>query len=140
MASSNMGARPPELKTATVVRLPTAAPRKVRQHWNRRTGELRKQLPQFPSARALWPEQRRAVESARLIRDMGRTPELVIATAIYRALGKMDRAKVRAFVAILSITDRESGSAALEWLKVLDGDNSGQVKRALERLESGEWE
>lgn len=135
-----MGARPPELKTAAVVRLPTAAPRKVRQHWNRKTGELRKQLPQFPATRALWPDQRKALETARLIKQMSRSPELLIASAIFHAMDAMDRTKVRAFIAMLTLKDRENGLAALEWLRMLDGDGTKEVHHALERLESGEWE
>lgn len=126
----------------TVVQLPTSAPRKVRQTMGlRELREAVKQLPQFPKARSLWPEQRKALESAKIIDSMTRSPELLMITAIFRALGELDRAKVQAFCAMTGLKDDHlAATQASEWLKVISGNDATTINYALTRFRAGEWE
>lgn len=127
--------------SAPVIPLPTAATRKVRQRWSKvRKADL-DALLRFPQSRSLAPWQREALNSAKLVRDLERTPELLIVTAIFRALGDLDRIKVQAFIAMAAEREGHIAVRALEWLKVVDGDKCARdVNVALSRLERGEWE
>lgn len=71
--------------STNVVRLPTAAPRQVRQNYNRSTRAARKELPQL-QVQYMSPWQRRAMTTAQAVEDMPRTTEMELLSAICRAL------------------------------------------------------
>lgn len=134
--------------TAEIVRLPTAAKCKVRYpktKAERKARELhRKMHPelQFPENLHLWPFQRKALASAKIIDSIEQTPALLIVTAMFSMLSELDRMKVKAYCAIAGLKAPIAGTQTVEWLSLFDGDygDAVTVHRALERLRNGEWE
>lgn len=128
-----------------VVRLPTAAPRKVKQRRNKATREARSHLPKFPDDRTIfarWPWMRDALDKARLIAQVKPTPELVIISAMFRALPELERLKVQAVVAQMGLNAPEAALPAVEWLHFTGGmityGERQNIHAALEMLASGE--
>ena len=88
-----------------VVILPTAARRQVQQNYNESTRAERRRLREenpWPGQH-LYPGQRRAIENAKLVQEVERTPELAMLLAIFAALDPETRAKVDEQLALMGI-------------------------------------
>ena len=134
--------------SAVVVKLPTAAPRKVHQRWNKRTRAALEHCAPFPKARsylARHPWQKQALTVARGIRLMESSGEaaLMIATAMFKLLEPLDQLRVQAYCGMIGATGERNAIAAVDWLTfavtATDEERRG-IKRALLALESGEAE
>jgi hypothetical protein len=103
---------------------------------------MKAELPQFPRDRFMDPNQREAMTSARLIREIDVTPELIIATALFQVMGEREQLKVRALVAIAGIRQPRNGSLAGEWLDYIGNSLSygrrNDIAHALAKLDAGE--
>jgi len=75
--------------STNVVRLPTAAPRKVQQRYNRYMREFRAANP--------WPGDHQRPES-RYASSISQTPELLIAMAVFKCLTDEQKAQARHMV------------------------------------------
>ena len=134
--------------SAAVMKLPTAAPRKVQQRWNKQTRAALKHCAPFPKARtylARYPWQRQALTVARGIKLMDSSGEaaLMIATAMFKLLDPLDQIKVQAYCGMIGASGEPNAIAAVDWLTfaVTASDQERyNIKRALEALESGEAE
>lgn len=82
---------------SNVVRLPSAARRKVKQNQNRAAMEARAALPRFPIERFEFPTVRSAIPVARELLAMGSnmTPELELLTALLATLDGDTRQKMK---------------------------------------------
>ncbi|BBC74403.1 conserved hypothetical protein [Altererythrobacter sp. B11] len=88
-----------------VVRLPTAARRKVQQPCNAAARAARKAFREacpWPGE-YLFPNERAAMKTAEVMRDMTATPELELLTAICSVLSEEQRAKVSESLAVRAI-------------------------------------
>jgi hypothetical protein len=139
--------------SAAVVRLPTAARRKVRYPQTKAEHAAvethRKMHPelQFPEHRSRFaraPWMRKALEQAKLMDNCVQTPELALALATFMALEKADKAKVEAFLTIMTIKDGDNRSAAsaLAWVRYhnADAQTRADIVRALDAYRNGEAE
>lgn len=135
-------------ETSTVVRLPTAAPRKVRHPQTRAEREAAERHPiRFPEKRSRYaqaPWMRKALEQAKLMDACTQTPEFALALAMFLSLDKGDKAKVEAFLTIMKIRDGGSTAAsnALAWVRFqsADGEEKADIARALDAYRNGEAE
>lgn len=122
-----------------VVKLPTAAPRKVRNPQTRAAFAEKAKLPRFPADRFVFPCIRETAKDARAILELQRTPELLIATAIYRALTDQDKTRVEVFAS--GFLDEAAGRSAYTWLRVNSGGRTvGQtadLTRAMDLIKEG---
>ncbi|KRA62169.1 hypothetical protein ASD89_24105 [Caulobacter sp. Root656] len=106
-------------QTAQVLRLPTAASRKVRQvgKWADRQ-HLMEALPQFTGEYlAPWQreEERRRAARRELMADAKRTPELALVLAVHSVLSPKQRATVKSLLKVLAVTvPGDSTTIALE--------------------------
>ena len=129
--------------TAAVVKLPTAAPRQVKQRWNRQTRALREQLPQFPKDRARFafrPEMHRAMKEARLILECEPSPAMRLATALLLSADEAAQRKAEIFLALQA--NSEAARQALALIRYETGSTSHKldVSRAFELILNGEAE
>lgn len=104
---------------SNVVRLPTAAPRKVKQNQNRAAMKARAALPRFPIERFQYPSVRAAVPVARELLAMrpNMTPELELMTALLDALDDETREKIRRHLIPAVVAERRSALQAMALLK-----------------------
>ena len=103
--------------SAVVVRLPTAAARKVQQPWNRARFAAREQLSQFPRDHYRTPAERRALERAAIIKQIEPSAALAIATALFRQLDDLAQLEVLGRCGISAATSGKPCVAqAVEWL------------------------
>lgn len=121
---------------SNVVRLPTAAPRKVKQpHFQTRAyyravGEL----PRHPAEFRTGP-QRRAELQAAVLMEMDKSAALVIASAIFQAMDEAKQAMVLGYCTALAGTDE--GRQASAWLSLITANygTSSMVKSAMRLAE-----
>jgi hypothetical protein len=105
--------------TANVVRLPTAARRKVQQHMNAGARAARKVLREETP----WPGEfifageREAMKTAELLADLNPSAELQLLTAICAALDDTARAKVIETLAPGAAAGRRAAKQALAILR-----------------------
>jgi hypothetical protein len=128
-----------------VVRLPTAAPKKVRQCWSRTKAADRKALLRFPdNYKPHWQRvrEKRAAENAALMLESNGDTALLLAVTIYNILD--DRQRARAKGQLLGHLCRDpNGQArnAIAWLEAYDsafrGDRS-QARAIAEAMRDGE--
>jgi hypothetical protein len=95
----------------TVVRLPTAAPRQVRQRFNRHTREPLEQMRSQWKGRMLYPHTRAALKRAELIRSVERTPALCAALAMFKSLDEAAQRKALTFIKIMALTSPSAAQA-----------------------------
>lgn len=98
--------------SAAVVRLPTAAPRKVRQCWSRTTKADREALLRLPVIHRT-PEEREAERSAAIIGELEMTPELAMAFAMFQVMQPIDQIRAQGFLALMA--DSAGVRAAIEY-------------------------
>lgn len=119
---------------SNVVRLPTAATRKVKQPcMSRKYFAAKAELPKHP-ADYMTPQQRKAMKSAETLIKMGKSAELFIATAIFQTMDREAKAKVQLYCALAAETDE--GAQANEWLRLIASNygDSTMVKSCMKRL------
>ena len=133
--------------TAALVKLPTAAPRKVRQRWNKTTRAALAELPRFPEDRtylARYPWMREALAKARIIKGMDTgDAALMIATAMFKVLGERDQLLVQALCGTAAARGAKAGLYAVDWLEyavMAKAAEKHDIKRALEMLAEEEGE
>jgi hypothetical protein len=102
--------------TTNVVRLPTAAPRKVSQHHNRNTRALKLSLPQFPG-KYISPGVRAMLPVASALEDLRHTPELELLIAMCTALGDDARFRIEVFLREQILVGNRAASQALAGLR-----------------------
>lgn len=104
---------------SNVVRLPTAAPRKVKQNYGRAAIKARAALPHFPIERFEYPSVRSAIPVARELLAMrpNMTPELELMTALLNALDDETREKIRQHLIPAVVAERRSALQAMALLK-----------------------
>lgn len=122
---------------SAVVRLPTAASRQVRQRWNKDTRALRKELPQFPRDRWIFPSIREAMPTARLIADVDMNAGLCLAMAIYATLDDAQKAKVRGLLAEHGLSGARQ-ALALVAMQTSTFGRQWDIRQALDLIENGE--
>ncbi len=100
-----------------VVKLPTAARRKVQQRWNKQTRAARTALPQFPGE-FIFPGERRMMPIAETFVRLrtGVTLETELLTAICWALDDDARAKAVGALATGAAGDRQTALDAMHIL------------------------
>jgi hypothetical protein len=131
-----------------VVRLPTAAKRKVRYPQTKaENAAAERHFPKFPETRSRYaraPWMRKALEQAKLMDNVEQTPAFALALALFMACGKLERSKARAFLAIMTMKDGPSRSAAsaLAWLQYQEADemDKASIIQALSAVRDGEVE
>jgi|GEM_PF-3652834 len=115
------------LAAPNVVMLPHAAPRQVRQRWNKETRaerqRLRRECP-WPGVYQQ-PHARDADKLAATMREAERTPALMIASAILGGMNEADRQRVM----IVLAANAQGGTAV---------DNQALVLASLSRMTFGE--
>lgn len=120
------------LKEAGVVRLPTAAPRKVEQTWNRRTRQGRKALPQF-TGEHISQQRRNALKDAKILLEMdSASAAICLALAIFDSMAPAAKARIRS-----KIIERGRGRDFGPLAVLLEPRNFGQqwdLQWALERV------
>lgn len=121
-----------------VVRLPTAAPRQVKQPCNAAGRAARKALREetpWPGEH-LFPGQRQAMKTAELLSELQPTPELELLTAICAALDDTARAKVVEILAPRVATGRRTAMQALAVLRStrMTVGESNDLHNAMRRL------
>ncbi|WCT76335.1 hypothetical protein [Novosphingobium humi] len=104
---------------SNIIRLPTAAPRKVKQNLGRAAMKARAALPRFPIERFEYPSVRSAIPVARELLAMrpNMTPELELMTALLNALDDDTREKIRQHLIPAVVADRRSALQAMALLK-----------------------
>ena len=128
-----------------VVRLPTAAPKKVRQCWSRTKAAERKALLRFPdNYKPHWQrvQEKRAAENAALMMDSGATTALLLAATIYNILDSKQRARVKGqLLGHLCRDPNGQARNAIAWIEAYDsafrGDRS-QARAIAEARRDGE--
>lgn len=121
-----------------VVRLPTAAPRQVKQNHNKLSRAARAELPRFPD-KYIYPSIRAAMPMARSIlemRESAATPEMELLTALCAALDDTARAKVAEVLAPGVTAGRRSAmqaSAIFRTTRMTFGE-SCDLNNAIKRL------
>jgi hypothetical protein len=133
--------------SGVIVPLPTAAPRRVKQRWNKTTRAALAELPRFPEDRtylARYPWMRDALSKARIIKSMdtGGTA-LMIATAMFKVLGERDQLVVQAICGTAAAQGAKAGLYAVDWLDyavMAKFAEKHDIKRALEMLGDEEGE
>jgi hypothetical protein len=105
--------------TTNVVRLPTAARRKVHQHCNAASRAARKALrDEAPwPGEFIFPSERAAMKTAELLADLKPSAELQLLTAICAALDDTARAKVIETLAPSVAAGRQTAEQALAILR-----------------------
>jgi hypothetical protein len=93
-ASPDFAASDFTLDQCGVVRLPTAAPRRVEQTWNRRTREARKALPQF-TGEHISADRRNALKDAAILQDVRPSEALSLALALFFSLDPEGQQRTR---------------------------------------------
>ena len=129
--------------SAAVVRLSTAAPRKVQQRWNKHTRAMRQELPQFPQDRsrfAFFPQMHEAMKEARLILDCEPTAAIRLAMSLFLAADDRTKRRVEMFLALQA--GSEAAKQALAMVRLENGDQRHKlfVSRAIDLITSGEVE
>lgn len=108
---------------SNVVRLPTAARRKVQQRYNKQyraaAAEMRAQWP----GRYIPPHVRAQLPDAAALLLMERTPELLLAIAMFEALDEGQRMQVRAQCEMLQHTGPAARGAAASIRRRTIGDS-----------------
>ena len=121
-----------------VVRLPTAAPRKVRYCQTKAERAAKARLPQFPD-RFIYSGVRAKAAQARALVELERTPELVIASALFQALDTTQKMRTQIFAA--AFAESGGGKRACAWLRILAGGRSvgedSDLQTALELVKEG---
>ena len=118
--------------------LPTAAPRQVRQTYNRQYHKAKAALPPWPGEYIL-PGVRAAMPTAKTIMETELTPALVLATAILSTLSGEELAKILGPIvagAIKRSMPHEQALAAFKALRITDGaraDLHSAMKRIAEQ-------
>lgn len=123
--------------SASVVQLPTAAPRKVRQCWSRTRKADRDALLRFPDIYKT-PLERSAEESALLLRQLEVTPALAIAVAMFQTMDHLDQIRVQAFIAMMGAGRHKTSTAvALEYCHFVTAkpDRQRAISKAIRRLD-----
>jgi hypothetical protein len=121
-------------QNTTVVRLPTAAARKVQQPKGRKLWAAQKELPQF-TGEYLHHQSREALKTAEKILAAESSPALRMAVAIFRASDYLTQAKV--MIALSAETKSEHAAQALAMLSTLTMTygESASLEWAFKRLE-----
>jgi len=106
--------------SSNVVRLPSAARRKVEQRWNKHTRpvafEMRRQWP----GKYINHTIREKLPDAAALLLIDRSPELLLSIAIFEALDEERRSQVRAYLEMLKHTgDSARGAAAIVQLRTI---------------------
>lgn len=83
-----------------VVRLPSAAGRKVQQRWNKKTRPVAMALREQWPGRYIYPTIRRQMKTAELIDSVSATPALHLSLTILSVLSDEQRALVTALLAV----------------------------------------
>lgn len=124
-----------------VIRLPTAAPRKVQRPSNRASRAAKRKLQEecpWPGE-YLYPGQRKAMKTAELLMEVERTPELELLTAICSTLDDATREKVAAKLALraaVGITSAEKAEAVFRSTRLTVGETL-DLTNALQRMSKG---
>lgn len=121
-----------------VVRLPTAARRKVQQPCNAAGRAARKALKEacpWPGE-YIYPTERAAMKTAEVLLEMHATPELKLLTALCAALDEAQRTKVLEVLAPRVVVGRRTAQQALAVLRTtnMTVGESLDLSNAMRRL------
>lgn len=118
-----------------VVRLPTAAPKQVRQFANRETRAAKATMRESQSRDFdyTFPSIRAAEAEAELVMGAQRSPALALAIAMFQALPDGQRERAKAFLDLLALTDTEARHAAA-LVKARTIGEQHDLHRAMDRL------
>jgi hypothetical protein len=103
--------------SAEVVRLPTAAPRKVRQRWSKVSEADLDKCAEFPDKFIRSPYQARCRELARLMLDAERATMMQLAMALFATAPAEQQAKMQGRLIALKVLKRAGAAEALAWLE-----------------------
>lgn len=118
-----------------VIRLPTAAPKKVRQQWSRTTAADRKSLLRFPEPRPRPSFHESTITDAREMMAADKAAAMQIALAVFSILPDNDRFKVMGRLAGLALRKHAGTSGALAWINY----EMSSSQRRQEIFDAAKW-
>lgn len=113
-----------------VVRLPTAAPKKVRQCWSRTKAADRRALLRFPAnykPHSQRLREKRAAENAALMADSDHRAALMLAMSIYNVLDRKQQIRVKGqLLGHMALGNIDTAKQALAWVEFYDAAYAGR--------------
>lgn len=125
------------MANTNVVKLPTAAKRKVRQCFSRTSAADRKALVQFPMDKAI---ERKAfnenvLDDARAMMEADKAAAMQIALAVFSLLSNNDRMKAVGRLAGLAMLNHAGANSALAWISY----EMSSTERRKELFRAADW-
>ena len=121
------------MTASNVVRLPTAARRKVQQRYNRHFREAAREMRKEWPGEYISPHVREKLPEAAALLQLERTPELLLVLAIFQALSPEQQQQVRADCEMMKYTGA-AARAANAAIQIRTIGESFDLHAAMERL------